>query len=188
MAKQLKYLVIHCTATPEGREVYPDDIDRWHRDPCQRHDGKYVYMGKVYEKVEDLPLDVQPVHRRGRGWRQVGYRDMILLNQGMLVNLVQYNNDDIVDAWEITNGVAGINAESAHVVYVGGCDKDMNPKDTRTPEQKETLKQYVQAFLKNHPSARVAGHNQFASKACPSFDVPAWLRSIGVPEENIYGI
>lgn len=187
MAKQLKYLVIHCTATPEGRDVYPDEIDRWHRDPCPVAGG-YQYMGRLYPTVEDLPIEVRPEHRRGRGWRQVGYRDMILLNQGMLVNLVPYNNDDVVDGWEITNGVAGINAESAHVVYVGGCDKDMKPKDTRTADQKETLKQYVQAFLKNHPTAKVAGHNQFANKACPSFDVPTWLRSIGVEEENIYSL
>lgn len=26
MGKQLKYLVLHCTATPEGREVSSDDI------------------------------------------------------------------------------------------------------------------------------------------------------------------
>ena len=27
---RLKYLVIHCTATPEGREVSAADIRRWH--------------------------------------------------------------------------------------------------------------------------------------------------------------
>ena len=32
MAK-LKYLVLHCTATPEGREVTADDIRRWHTAP-----------------------------------------------------------------------------------------------------------------------------------------------------------
>ena len=26
---ELKYLVIHCTATPEGREVSADEIRRW---------------------------------------------------------------------------------------------------------------------------------------------------------------
>ena len=27
---KLKYLVLHCTATPEGREVTADEIRRWH--------------------------------------------------------------------------------------------------------------------------------------------------------------
>lgn len=186
MGKRIKYLVIHCTATPEGRPVYPDDIERWHTDPCELPGGKFRYKGKTYNSVQELPLEVQPAHRRGRGWKQIGYRDIILLTMGLLINMVRHNDDDIVDPWEITNGVAGINDVSAHVVYVGGCDKDMNPKDTRTREQKETLKQYVRAFIARHPHIKVAGHNQFAAKDCPSFDVPAWLRDIGVAEENIY--
>lgn len=186
MAKRIKYLVIHCTATPEGRPVYPDDIIRWHTDPIELPSGDFRYMGKVYGRVEQLPVEVQPSRRRGRGWKQIGYRDMILLAQGLVINMVRHNDDDIVDPWEITNGVAGINDVSAHVVYVGGYDKNMKPKDTRTREQTESLKQYVRAFIARHPHIKVAGHNQFDNKACPSFDVPSWLREIGVAEENIY--
>jgi N-acetylmuramoyl-L-alanine amidase len=156
MAK-LQLLCIHCTATPEGMVVYPDDIRRWHLSPPPQ----------------------------GRGWKQVGYSDMIMLN-GMPVKLVKYNDDDEVDPWEITNGAVGINRISRHIVYVGGVDKSGKPKDTRTGSQLETMRSYVKTFLSKHPDARVCGHNQFAPKACPSFDVPAWLRSIGIPEKNIY--
>ena len=52
MAK-LKYLVIHCTATPEGREVSSADIRKWH---------------------------TSPVAQGGRGWKQVGYTDLFHLN------------------------------------------------------------------------------------------------------------
>ena len=52
MAK-LKFLVLHCTATPEGREVSSDDIRTWH---------------------------TNPVSKGGRGWKQVGYTDLIHLN------------------------------------------------------------------------------------------------------------
>lgn len=154
---RLKYLVIHATATPSGMKVTPDDIRFWHTAPIPK----------------------------GRGWKQVGYSDMILLD-GTLVNLVPYNHDDFVDRWEITNGVAGINSQSRHVVYVGGTDKQLKPKDTRTPEQTETLAQYVRRTILKHPDILVAGHNQFAQKACPSFDVPEWLDSIGVLHKNIY--
>ena len=41
----LKYLAVHCTATPEGREVSGDEIRHWHTDP---------------------------VSKGGRGWKQVG--------------------------------------------------------------------------------------------------------------------
>lgn len=183
--KQLQFLILHCTATPEGREIFPDDILRWHTDPCEK-DGKFLYMGKVYERVEDLPSDVQPRHRRGRGWKVPGYADLILINAGLLINITRYNDDDIVDPWEITNGATGINGISRHLVYAGGCDKSMRDKDTRTPAQTETMKMYVRNFIKKYPHAKVAGHNQFAAKACPSFNAPEWLRSIGVAEENIY--
>lgn len=157
MGRKRRYLIIHCTATPEGREVYPEDIERWHTSP--------------------KPL--------GRGWKQVGYSEMILLD-GKIENLVPYDEDDEVDSWEITNGVAGYNSVSTHIVYVGGTDRQGKPKDTRTSCQKKTLEVFVKNFIAKHPYIKVAGHYQFNSgKACPSFNVPEWLREIGVKEENI---
>lgn len=160
MRKPLLYLVIHCTATPEGREVSSDEIRKWHLSP-------------------------QP---QGRGWKQVGYADMIHLN-GAIERLVENNEDAFVDGWEITNGAKGINSVARHIVYVGGLSSqggEMKPKDTRTPAQHEALAKFVKDFVRRNPNVKVAGHNQFANKACPSFDVPKWLRTIGIAEKNIY--
>lgn len=154
---KLELLVIHCTATPEGREVYPDDIREWHLSPPPK----------------------------GRGWRQVGYSDMIMIN-GTTVNLVKYNDDNIVDSWEITNGATGINSKARHIVYAGGTDKKGKTKDTRNKAQLQAMEDYVKWTIKNHPNIKVAGHRQFAQKDCPSFDVPHWLKSIGIPDKNIY--
>ena len=63
------------------------------------------------------------------------------------------------------------NVGSIGVVYAGGCDKDMNPKDTRTPEQDTALTNLLSALLEMYPIATLHGHNEFAFKACPSFDV-----------------
>lgn len=158
--KKLKFLVLHCTATPEGKEVTAADIRRWHLSP-------------------------KPA---GRGWRQVGYEKLFHLD-GAVEQLVKNNDDDFVDVWEITNGATGINSISRHWVYSGGLSA-MNkaPKDTRTVQQLESLKSQVIAFIAKHPNILIAGHNQFANKACPSFDVPQWLRSIGVAETNIYNL
>jgi N-acetylmuramoyl-L-alanine amidase len=159
MSKQLTYLVIHCTATPEGREVSADEIRRWHTSPKPK----------------------------GRGWKQVGYSDIIHLD-GTVENLVPYNDDDIVDTWEITNGASGINSISRHVVYAGGVSADdvKKAKDTRTWLQELKMMTYVKETIARHPNILVSGHNQHAAKACPSFDVPKWLRAIGIPEKNIY--
>lgn len=150
MAKLL-YLVIHCTATPEGREVTSADIRRMH---------------------------TAPVSEGGRGWKQVGYTDIIHLD-GKVERLVANNEDANVDPWEITNGATGYNSVSRHVVYSGGMTKDMKaPKDTRTPAQRKAMEEYVRDFHRRFPTVKIIGHNEVAAKACPSFDVQAWLREI----------
>lgn len=152
MAKLL-YLVIHCTATPEGREVTSADIRRWHTSP--------VGVG-------------------GRGWKQPGYTDIIHLD-GTVERIVANNEDANVDPWEITNGATGYNSVSRHVVYSGGMTKDMKaPKDTRTPAQRKAMEEYVRDFHRRFPTVKIIGHNEVAAKACPSFDVQAWLREIGL--------
>ena len=152
MAK-LKYLVIHCTATPEGREVSSADIRKWH---------------------------TSPVSQGGRGWKQVGYTDLFHL-QGGVERLVNNNEDAQVDSWEITNGAKGYNTTARHVVYVGGVAADgKTPVDTRTPAQRKAMETYVKDFHRRFPDVEIVGHNQLAAKACPSFDVRAWLKSIGI--------
>lgn len=152
MAK-LKYLVLHCTATPEGREVSSDDIRAWH---------------------------TNPVSKGGRGWSQVGYTDLIHLN-GEVERLVDNNEDANVDHWEKTNGAKGYNSISRHVVYVGGVVADgKTTKDTRTKAQKAAMEAYVKEFHRKHPNVRIIGHNEVAAKDCPSFDVQVWLKEIGI--------
>ena len=149
----MQYLVIHCTATPEGREVSAAEIRRWH---------------------------TAPVSQGGRGWKQVGYTDMVHLD-GCVERLVDNNEDAQVDPWEVTNGAKGYNSISRHIVYVGGCDKAGKPKDTRTEAQREALKRYVEDFHARFPQVKIVGHHELnPGKACPSFDVPTWLRSIGI--------
>lgn len=153
MASKLKYLVLHCTATPEGREVTGADIRRMH---------------------------LSPVSQGGRGWKQVGYTDIIHLD-GTVERLVDNNEDANVDPWEITNGAKGYNSVSRHVVYAGGMTKDMSKsKDTRTPAQLKAMEAYVKDFHRRFPTVRIIGHNEIAAKACPSFDVRKWLASIGI--------
>ena len=43
--------------------------------------------------------------------------------------------------------------------------------DTRPPEQKAALKALIEQLKEEYPEATVHGHNEFASKDCPCFDV-----------------
>lgn len=156
---KLKYLVIHCTATPEGREVTKADLEQW--------------------------------HLKERGWSRLGYSDMIHVD-GRLENLIEFDQDDTVDPWEISNGASGYNSTSRHVVYVGGAEKhkpegmaNFPLKDTRNFNQLETLEVYVKFMILRHPEIKVIGHNQISNKGCPSFDVRKFLEGICVHQKNI---
>lgn len=78
--------------------------------------------------------------------------------------------------------VARANTGNIGVCYIGGCDKAMKPKDTRTPAQRQALRELVLDYRKKYPNIIVRGHNEWpgVKKACPSFDVSEWLAA-GMP-------
>ncbi|MDD2345200.1 MAG: lysozyme [Bacteroidales bacterium] len=157
-SNELQGLMLHCSASPEGRDVRATEIANFH---------------------------TRTRSRGGRGWKKPGYNDVLELNA--LVNLISYNDDTIVQVSEIANGAVGYNRVLRHVVYVGGMDSSYSyAKNTLTHFQDSVLKVYIFNFLEKYPNAWILGHNQVAAKACPSFDVPAKLRFYGVPERNIY--
>lgn len=102
MAK-LFYLVIHCTATPAGREVSAEEIRRWHT--ASPNEG-------------------------GRGWKQVGYTDMVHLD-GTVERLVANNEDDVVDPWEVPMGQKGITGQPGTLCTSAGARH--TAKSPRTP-------------------------------------------------------
>jgi N-acetylmuramoyl-L-alanine amidase len=134
--RKINKIVVHCTATPEGRPVSVEEIDSWHKQ---------------------------------RGWSQIGYHYVVQLdgtiNQGRPLNISGAH-------------VKGHNKYSIGITYVGGCDADMNPKDTRTDAQIDSLEYLVGYLCASYPGAEVYGHRDFSSKACPSYDAKEEYKSI----------
>lgn len=156
---ELQVLIIHCSASPEGRDT------------------------RAYEFADYFTRSVK---KGGKGWSKPGYNDVIELS-GKIVNLIPYNEDSVVTWSEVSYGAAEMNKIARNVMYVGGMNKAYTaPKNTLNVSQDSALKVYVRCYLTLHPRSWIAGHNQFVAKACPSFNVPAKLRSYGVPEQNIY--
>ena len=187
--KRIKYLILHCAATREGQNFDASDVIRWHLAPRDLADGRVVYAGVIYSSRNQIPKynmqEIDVMDDVGRGWRKPGYRAVIELD-GKISYLIDNNNDGWVDDNEITNGVRGINDESEHICYIGGCDKWMRPKNTMTWHQEMAMIGFVRKEIIRHPDILVGGHNQFSNKACPSFDTVHWLRLHGIPEKNIY--
>ena len=69
----------------------------------------------------------------------------------------------------------GHNTGSIGISYIGGVDADMKPKDTRTKAQRDALNSLLFDLTDNFAGATIHGHNEFSSKACPSFDVQTEL-------------
>lgn len=190
MAQERKFLVIHCTATPEGRDITAEHIRQMHLGPLPLDKGAVMYKGKKYASRAKLPNESYggvPVSKlTGRGWSKLGYSDLIMLD-GSIVNLTPYDDDSEVESWEVTNGASGINSVSTHIVYAGGMNAtNTKAKDTRTDAQLQGLRVFVHDFVINHPNVQVCRHNQHANKYCPSFWVPAWCKEIGLEDKNIY--
>lgn len=110
--------------------------------------------------------DVTAWHRR-RGFATIGYHYLVGLD------------GTVSEGRPVEQPGAhcrGHNARSVGVCYVGGLTADGRaPADTRTPAQRTALRTLVGALLRRFPGARVAGHREFAAKACPCFDVASEL-------------
>lgn len=101
-----------------------------------------------------------------QGWSDIGYHYVIQLD-----GTIERGRPES----KVGSHVRGHNTGSIGVVYVGGVDKDMKPKDTRTEAQLKAMARLVGDLVKAYPGARVLGHRDApAAKACPSFDVKTW--------------
>lgn len=128
--RNIDKIIIHCSATPEGRYTTIEEIKQWHLQ---------------------------------KGWKDIGYHYVIYLDG----TIHKGRPESVVGAH-----CSGYNKNSIGVCYIGGVAKDgKTPKDTRTEGQKRALIEILRRLKRDYPNATLHGHNEFANKACPSFNV-----------------
>ena len=117
---------------------------------------------------EGQHIDVDTIrdwHTNGRGWSDIGYHYVIYLDGTV------HPGRPVEKSGAHTKGQ---NANSIGICYIGGVETDgKTPKDTRTPEQKAALDNLLFVLTDIFTNTTIHGHNEFAAKACPSFDVQA---------------
>ena len=97
-----------------------------------------------------------------KGWNDIGYHFYIDLDGTI-------NKGRDID--KIGAHCKGHNRNSIGICYCGGVEADgKTPKDTRTQEQKDSLLNVLKTLKAMYPEAVIYSHNEFANKACPSFD------------------
>lgn len=149
--KSVRYLVVHCAATPPSRDIGVAEIRAMHKD---------------------------------RGFNDVGYH-YVIRRDG---RVEKGRADNVAGAH-----VQGFNSVSLGVCLVGGVDSKGKPEQNYTPAQYTALKALLAKLQGAYPSAQVLGHRDLSPdknrdgkispnewlKACPCFDVRAWLAAQG---------
>lgn len=107
-----------------------------------------------------------------QGWLDIGYH-FVIRRDGTVENGRPF---DVVGSH-----VKGYNERSLGICLVGGIDAYGNPENNFTPAQFESLVLVLKAQKRGYPQAQIVGHRDlFSGKACPSFDVGAWLKTVSI--------
>ena len=127
-----------------------------------RQINKIIVHCSATREGQDIPVEtIKKWHIEGRGWSDIGYHFYIDIN-----GKIQKGRDIA----KIGAHCKGQNRNSIGLCYCGGVEADgKTPKDTRTDEQKDALL----AVLRTLNS-----HNDYANKACPSFDATSEYENI----------
>jgi len=105
-----------------------------------------------------------------RGFNDIGYHFYIDIEGNI------YKGRDIA---KMGAHCKGHNRSSIGICYCGGVEADgKTPKDTRTDKQKESLLAVLRTLRAMYPDACIYSHNDFANKACPSFDATCEYENI----------
>lgn len=127
--RELNRIILHCSATEEGKDIDAATIRSW--------------------------------HVNGNGWKDIGYHYVIRLDGSL-------ESGRAID--EAGAHVKGHNADSIGICYIGGL-RDGKPADTMTELQELMFLELVQSLRKVFGYMPISGHNEYSSKACPSFNV-----------------
>ena len=128
-----------------------------------REINKIIVHCSATREGQDIPVEtIRKWHVEGRGWSDIGYHFYIDIN-----GKIQKGRDIA----KIGAHCSGHNRNSIGICYCGGVEADgKTPKDTRYDCQKEALLAVLRTLKAMYPHAMIHSHNDFANKACPSFD------------------
>ncbi|MDB6143954.1 MAG: N-acetylmuramoyl-L-alanine amidase [Pseudomonas sp.] len=145
--ERTELIVVHCSATQAKADIGKREITQWHRE---------------------------------RGFDTIGYHYVIRRNGEVETGRRES---------EIGAHVRGYNLNSIGVCLVGGVDGKNKPENNFGESQFNALETVLHELKDRYPNARIVGHRDLSPdlngdgkitpneyiKACPSFDVGAWL-------------
>ncbi len=129
-----------------------------------------IHCSDTYSHMDQVNATmIRRWHVEENGWDDIGYHYVILRNG----NVERGRTDDIIGAH-----AAGHNHDSLGICMVGGKGSNGKPESNFTMAQWKSLAELC-TNLKFKYNAGIIGHCDVSSKACPSFNVVAWAKTIG---------
>lgn len=146
--RPINLIVVHCTASPNGRWTTTADIDAWHK-------------VRGFRREPPARLQFNPE------LFSIGYHHVIYTNGAIATG----RSHDEVGAH-----AAGHNANSLGIALVG-TDRFSAGQWHNLRELVRALTQPRDRRPALYPTARIVGHRDLPNvhKSCPGFDVAAWL-------------
>jgi hypothetical protein len=121
-----------------------------------------VHCAATAEGKDYTVDDIRAWHKL-RGFSDIGYHYVIYRDGRVMLGR---------PIGQVGAHVEGHNTGTIGISYIGGVSADgKTAKDTRTEAQRASMLWLTDQLCRKFPITKVTGHNQYAAKACPSFDV-----------------
>lgn len=119
--------------------------------------------------------EIRNWHVNGNKWYDIGYH-YVIKRDGTL----EKGRDDT----KIGAHCSGHNAHSIGICLVGGLNEQGKVEDNFNKEQFDTLSTLIKDLRNKYETSSnhvfIEGHNTYAAKACPVFDVTKFLKEYGI--------
>lgn len=119
-------------------------------------------------KTSDKVAEVRRWHMRDRGWSDIGYH-FLIDRDGTVANGRPLG--------KVGAHTVGHNVGTIGISLFGGWDSAATDEfsENFTPQQDAALRGLIAELRAKYGNLALAGHNNFASKACPGFNVGKWF-------------
>lgn len=136
--------------------------------------------------AEEIRAEIERWHVEERKWRGIGYNELIMRDGTRIIGRDLNNDGDSFD--DIAAHTKGRNSKSFGICLIGGHGSAANDafSDHFTPEQDRALRRSIlELNMRAGDELKLSGHNEYANKACPGFNVGRWFHGKAPARTNV---